>query len=1099
MQAMSEALQFKVLGPMSVTHHGAPLLVRAQLQRRLLAALLARSDRVVTVKALADAVWGDAPPHHARSTLLVYLHRLRRALGTDRRIVREPTGYRILVTADDFDAKSFEAMSAAAKDSRSKGRLEQSAEQYSRVLELWRGEPYADVPPLGPVASEVLRLSEQRSLVHQESLEVRLDLGLHASVIGEFEALALDHPFRERLTALRAVALYRAGRQAEALQVLCESRATLREEMGIDPGPLFQRVHDAILHRDERLDTVSTDSIEGRWSPSATRIDVRSPAVVTPHELPADVAAFTGRESELREFEAARLGEKEEGIDPSPIIVISGMAGVGKTASAIHWSRRIADDYPGGQLFLDLRGYSAVPALRPIEALAAMLRSLGLTDDQVPADTDRAAARLRTETSGRQMLILLDNARSAEQITPLLPGGPGSLVVVTSRNRLGDLLARHGGAHLALAPLNTEEAVMLLKSLLRLPRSAPSAEIGRLAHRCSYLPLALRIAAANLAHRPQSVSEYIDLLSTGDPLAALQIGDSPEATVKATFDRSYTAQPDEVRRMFRVLGYAPVGSLSIDALAAVAGGGRAAAERAAARLVNANMANRDDRGRLSLHDLVRDYANGLADDGGPRYAEVVERLAAWYLETAEAASGLRYPNNARLLHHDDTRDSPRFDTPKAAAQWLEDEREQLVTIARYTAERGPGSVSWRLADALRAHSWATMDSVDFLALADAALNGARRERNVHGEAAAELCASTAYAKTHDFAKTVAHAERAAELSRRIGWTSGQASAHHNMTLMCWLTGRLDVALEHGEAALAINRAHGRLRGQSVNLGALGAVHGSLGELRRKVRLYSEGLGIAERIGDAPLRATHLRGLLSAAIELGDLKGAELHLDRIMRIEADTGHGELTPYTTASLAELCSALGEHEDALPYAEMVVRDGEARGDRRQEAGGLIAITSALNMLRRHSEAVDTADRALRAVGSDFKGDEISALVERAIGRIGLGRTEAALADASSALVLAREGGYRIREGLALNVQAAAALRLGETVRARERAGRAADLLHPIGHVAGESWSLWLLGAVARAEGDEATARRYRWRVEQAYSRMGAPVPSRFGVGAR
>ncbi|MCD0445737.1 AAA family ATPase [Glycomyces sp. A-F 0318] len=1094
---MSDTLQFKVLGPMAVARGDEPLLVRAPLQRRLLAALLTGSGQVVTVESLAEAIGGETPPDNARNALMVYLHRLRRTLGAAHRIVREPAGYRILVTADDFDAKAFEESSAAARSERGKGRLDRAAESYSRAMGLWRGEPYADVPSLGPVAAEALRLGGLRSLVHQESLEVRLDLGMHATVTGEFEDLAREHPFRERLTALRAVALYRSGRQAEALQVCRESRKALREEMGIDPGPLLQRVHDAILHRDERLETVSTASVEGDWAPPAgPRIEVRPPAAATPRELPADVAAFTGREGELRELEAARLGDAAEGIPPASIVVISGMAGVGKTASAVHWSRRIADDYPDGQLFLDLRGHSAVPTLRPIEALAAMLRSLGLADDEVPADADQAAARLRTETADRRMLVLLDNAWSAEQVAPLLPSGPGSLVVVTSRNHLGDLLARHGGFHLALRPLAEDEAVALLKSLLRLPRSARSTDIGELARRCGHLPLALRIAAANLAHHPQGVVEYTDRLATGDPLAALQIGDSPEAAVRATFDRSYAAQTEDARRLFRMLGLAPVGSLCVGALAAVTAADPAAAEAAATQLVNANMANRDTRGRLSLHDLVRDYANGLTDPGDPPRTETLKRLFTWYLEAADAASASRYPANARLLHPEPVEGAPRFDAPKEATRWLEDEREQLIAIARYAAEHGHGSVAWRLADALRAHAWAAMDSVDFLALGHAALIGAREDGSARGEAVAELCISTAYTKARDFAEVVEHAERAAELSERIGWVAGQASSLHNMTLACWLLGRLEVAIERGEAALAINRAHGRLRGQSVNLGALGAVYGTLGDPRRKVRLRAEGLRIAERIGDAQLRRSHLCGLVAATVELGDLDRAERHMDEVMRIEAASGNGELSPLAAGSLAELYAALGKHEDALPYAEMVVRAGRASGDRRHEAEGLVAVAYSLNLLGRHTAAVDAVEQALGSVRSDLKGTEINALVQRGVALIGLGRFEDARADASTALGLALDGGYRVCEGMALNVEAEAALRDGRIASAAGPAARAADLLRAAAHLAGESWSLWIMSAIAEAKGDKVTASRYRQRVKRAYTRMGAPAPSRFDI---
>jgi tetratricopeptide (TPR) repeat protein len=318
-----------------------------------------------------------------------------------------------------------------------------------------------------------------------------------------------------------------------------------------------------------------------------------------------------------------------------------------------------------------------------------------------------------------------------------------------------------------------------------------------------------------------------------------------------------------------------------------------------------------------------------------------------------------------------------------------------------------------------------------------------------------------------------------------------------MTLACWLIGRPQIALEHGTAALEINRAHGRRRGQSVNLGALSSVYGMLGDLRLKVLLRREALRIADEIGDVRLRESHLCGLVSASVELGDLAAAERHMDEVMRIETASGRGELTPLATGSLAELYAGLGKHEDALPYAEAVARAGVAGCDRRHESDGLVAVAFSLNRLERHAEAVDAADRALRSVKTDLKGTEILALIERAIGRLGLGQVEAARRDASSALGMAREVGDRIREGLALNALAEAALRLEETVLAREHAERARDLLRPIGHFAGGTWSLWLLGAVAHAEGDEAASQRYQREVEDAYAQAELPLPSRYDVG--
>lgn len=1080
MQSGPEALRFRVLGPVEASLDGEPLLLRAPLQRKLLASLLSRSGQAVSADALIDAIWAEQPPDQARKALLVCLHRLRRSLRDPERIILEPAGYRLRLTADDFDAAAFAEHLAAARRERSAKRLEQSAARYEQALRLWRGSAYADMADFSLVAAEAARLDDARLRADRELLEVRLDLGSHDAVLGDLEALARAHPFRERLIALRMLALHRAGRQAEALAVYRESRKVLGEELGVDPGRLVQRMHEAVLRGDDQLASVSTESLDGTWVPLAeNKIEA---AAAVPRELPADVIGFTGRDGELRELESARLGDADDGLPASPVVVISGMAGVGKTASAVHWAHRIADDYPDGQLFLNLRGYSALPALQPIGALTAMLRSLGLDSGQVPAETDEAAARLRTETAGKRMLILLDNAESAEQVLPLLPGGSRSLVIVTSRNRLGELMTRHGAFRLDLAPLTPDEATRLLKALLRIPRSSDRPELDELARSSGYLPLALRLAAAN---------------RTGAHPAA-PVDGGPHAALKATFDGSYRALPEDARRMLRLFGVAPVRSLAIEAAAVMADMPTAAAERAVEQLVHAHMVNRDGRGRLYLHDLIRDYAEDLTGADDPVSAAALDRLFGWYLDTALAACRARYPGYARLSDHERAGDLPPLGDAAQAARWLDDERENLVAVARYIGEHDRGSVAWKLADALRSHGWAAMSAPDFLALGRAALQGAQRDGSARGAAVAELCMTTAYFKARDFTDAVRHAERAIELARRIGWDEGQAAAHHTMMLACWQIGRLRTSLEHGEAALAMNRAGGRLRAATVNLGALGGIHVALGELRHALRLREEAWRLAEESGDVRIQAMRLGRLASTALDLGQVGAAQEYLNRAVDIEVNVLKGPISAATADIAAELSSILGKHDDALVYAETVLRDAERQYDRANEADGLITVAAVLNRLGRHAEAVAAAAQALRIAEVDLTGLRIKALIERAIGRIGLGEPDAATADADAALGMARAGEYRIDEGMALNLLAEARLHRGEAGGARELAGQALDIHRTAEHCTGQSWSLWIMGAAARLNGDLVATERYWREVEEIYAAMGAPVPSRFTMSS-
>ncbi|MFB9660931.1 BTAD domain-containing putative transcriptional regulator [Glycomyces mayteni] len=1025
MQADTEALRFGVLGPLEVTR-GGPLPLRGPLQRRLLAALLARAGRPVPVEDLTEAMWDARPPRDARNAFLVCLHRLRRALGEPERIALGPSGYRIDVSESDFDAAVFAARTAAARRDRAAGRLDTAADEYAAAERLWRGDAYEGLADTGPLRDAAARLGEDRLLARQEHLETRLDLGDHDAAAAELADLARAHPYRERLAALRMLALHRAGRRAESLHVYREARAALADGLGIDPGPLLQRLHEAVLRDDDRLGGLAAATLDGTWTPMArNRTEPRAAARTVPRELPAEAAGFTGRAAELRDLDAARTGSDADGIPPAPLIALTGMAGVGKTATAVHWARRIAADYPDGQLYLNLRGRTALPPLAPAEALAALLRSLGRTGDQVPADPDEAAARLRTATAGRRLLVLLDDAESAAQIAPLLPAGPGSLVIATSRDRLDDL-APHGAHRLRLAPLAPADATALLKALMRLPRAADRPDLADLARAAGYLPLALRLAAAN-PDRPGA----------------------PAEGVAAVFDRSYRALPEDARRILRLLAPVPVRSLSTEAAGVLAGLDPTAADTAAERLVHAHMANRDPRGRLVLHDLIRDHARGLADPA--ERAAALDRLHHWYLDRADAACRTRHPGYARLPGP--ARTAP--DTPEQAARWLDGERDELVAVARTAS----GETAWRLADILRGHAWAELGAADFLALGQAALHHA--DGSLPGEAAAELCMSTAYVKSRDFTDAARHAERAADRARRLGWDFGEASARHNLALATWNLGRPRTARDHGEAALAMNRAAGRTRAASVNLGALAVIAADLGEPRTGHRLLTEALALAETAGDTALAASHLRGLAAVSIALGDVPAAARALDRVTAIEVGAGERELGASTAAFLADLCAAQGRHEDALAYADMVVRQADLRGDRASKAIGLAAAAAALNGAGRHEEAVAAAAQVLGLVRGELASTRIRALVERSAARIALGAADAAEADAAQLLALAEDGGYRTAEAMARNLTAEVRLLRGDADGARALAESARDAHRAAGHRAGEEWSLRVLGA--------------------------------------
>ncbi|GAB3995876.1 hypothetical protein GCM10029992_14290 [Glycomyces albus] len=442
---MAELFDFMALGPLEIRlgdRRGPHL---APMRRRLLAVLLARAGRQVTVDELSDAVWSGAPPRSAASTLLVHVHRLRQALGDPERIHRDPSGYRIAVSAEEFDVLRFNELYHRARSQRAETKPEAAVESLERALALWRGEPYADIEPSRQITVAIERLTEQRLIARQALQEALLDAGRHHEAIASLTELADAHPYVERISALLMLALYRAGRQAESLEVYRKRRAAMVDSLGVEPGSLMRRVHEAVLRSDDRLENVATGTLDRRWEPMSTPPVEAAAPVAVPRELPRAPDRLVGRDAELGTLD--RLAESE----PAPLALITGMGGVGKTALALHWAHRWADRFPDGQLFLDLRGDDPGSALRPIDALKALLSSLGVPAAGIPLDADQAAARFRTRTGDRRMLVVLDNAAAAEQVRPLLPGGSGCLALVTSRHRLAGLTVRDGGDRLPSA------------------------------------------------------------------------------------------------------------------------------------------------------------------------------------------------------------------------------------------------------------------------------------------------------------------------------------------------------------------------------------------------------------------------------------------------------------------------------------------------------------------------------------------------------------------------------------------------------------------------------------------------------------------------
>src|SRR6266536_3076989 len=598
----------------------------------------------------------------------------------------------------------------------------------------------------------------------------------------------------------------------------------LGEALGLD-GPARARFDAAAHHPDHGAGPVQPAAVA--WSAAG---------LVVPAQLPADVAGFTGRGREV------------------VISAIAGAAGVGKTALAVHWAHRVRGRFDG-QLYVDLHGYTPGSPLSPLQALAGLLGALGVAADRIPVEVEQAAGLYRSLLAERRVLVVLDNARSAEQVRPLVPGSPGCVVVVTSRDRLGGLVASHGARRLTLEVLAPEEAVGLLAQIVGLDRVRAEPEAAaRLAEVCGLLPLALRVAAANLTGQPSDhpIAGYLARLGAGNRLAELAVDGDPQAAVRTAFDCSYGVLDADARRLFGLLGLLPGPDFTSAAAAALAGVLVGRAGGVLERLAGAHLVEPRGAGRFGLHDLLRLYARQRSEqeEGVLERRQALDRLLGWYLQTADAADRLVSPEMLRLpLPTADPGLPPAsFDGRADALGWLDAERPNLVSATRHAAAHGPRPVAWLLADVLRGYFWGGRHMVDWLAVANAALCAADADGDPQARAAARRNLGLAYYFLGDYVRAAEHHTGALALARQAGWVEGEAATLGNLAMVHTELGHLRQAADHHARALALNRQIGSKAGQAIALGNLGHASLRMGTLQRAVDQLTQALALAREIG-----------------------------------------------------------------------------------------------------------------------------------------------------------------------------------------------------------------------------------------------------------
>ncbi len=871
--------RFGLLGPLLIEGVARPIELPAPKLRVVLAALLLHADRGVTLEYLIDALWDDAPPASARVTVRGHVKRLRHALRPElsARLGTTPSGYRMSVRPGELDSQAFASAYRRGRELAEAEHWPGAARVLAESLALWRGEPLSDVASVALRRDEAPALTEQRLDAWERRITAELHLARHRELVPELLQLVTAYPLREALCASLMLALHRCGRTADALDVYRRARERLIDEIGMEPGFALSTLHRQILDDDPRL---------------------QSPALATPtasagragvFQLPAGIDDLTGRDAVSDQ--ACALARPAP--DRHPLVVISGVGGVGKTALAVHVACRLRDAYPDGQLYLHLRG-SGPAALSPGDALGQLLRGID-TSGSMPETVDERSARFRSLIAHRRLLILLDDARSAAQVRPLLAGTPNCAVIVTSRSRLVGLEAAR---RVDLEPLPPDAAQALVIRILGAGRAGSEQQAVRaLTELCGNLPLALRIVAARLVSRPQwMVRDMVSRL--GDRRQRLNELLADDLNVRATFELTYSALAPEQAQAFRLLAASDLTDLSVRACAALTDLLLGPAEMMAEGLVDLHLLESTRPRRYHMHDLVRLFALEKVEPD-PSRPSAVDRLHHGYRSVLRSAAQFTRPGLVAADDGDPCRD---FADADAARTWLDDEYPNVVTLIVEAAREAGSSVEV---------------ATEML-------------RDIQGR----LRAGGHWPEWQLAAQAVLEAADRAE-DRRAALT-----AHQHLGQLATLRGRLDDADDALHRALSLARdLHDQIAEASV-LNRLGLLEFARSCAAAAIACHEEAYRISSAIGHPRGAYTALTNLAQCRIADNDPAGAIDSIRTGLTLAEQAGDEEAVTLLLHHNGNAQAALGRHDDAIRSHLRTLALIRRLGQREGEAHTLISL---------------------------------------------------------------------------------------------------------------------------------------------------------------
>lgn len=933
-------VEFRLLGEVEAAVDGTPVTIGFAQLRCLLAVLLVEANHVVSIDQLLDRAWRPHRlPRHPRGAVHQRIALVRKALATvpGVAVTTHPAGYRLVVDPQLVDLHRFRTLGEQA---RARGHDDHAVTSFAQALGLWRGDPLAGVTDTAWVGSVRTTLLQQRHAVELDLTDIQLRRGQHAGLLAELSDRVERHPLDERLAGQFLLALYRSGRQADALARYDQLRRDLADELGVHPSPPLRQLYQRILHAAPDLAVPAA-----RTEPATTPV---------PRQLPAPPRPFTGRAAELARLDALLDDQPDTG-GTLVISAIGGTGGIGKTWLALHWAHTRLDRFPDGQLHVDLRGFD--PAGQPVPLVTAVrgfLDGLGVDPATIPVDPDAQVRLYRSLVAGKRMVIVLDNARDTGHVSPLLPGSPTCTVLVTSRRHLGGLVTAHGAHCVDLDVIPEREARDLLTRHLGHDRVAAEPEaVDELVACCAGLPLALGIVAARATRHPGFPLAVLadELRDRSGRLDALDPGD-PQTAVRTVLSWSHHALSDAAGIAFGLLSLAPGPDIGLPAAAGLLAQPPGATRALLNELENAWLVQQHAPGRYRMHDLVRLHATEYAAqqlDPAERDT-ALRRVLGFYLHIAHAADRLldsRRPA-VRLEARAPGADPHEPQDMSAAMAWFETEHANLVAAQRAALDHGRHSWVWQLAwvlttfHARRGHrqddlsAWrAAVDAAAHLpdlaaARAHRYLGRAQTELDRHDDASRHLHRALALAERHrdtaeqalahhqlarawerreDNSRALEHATRALALCRALGRPAWEANALNGVGWHASRLGDYDTARAHCQAALALHRRHHDPSGEADTLDSLGYIDHQTGHHDRAVDHYRQALTLFRRLGNTYESAATLDRLGHPYVALGR-------------------HGQ-AQVVWREAAELYGAHGRESDAAQVRQRLAALGERAGE--------------------------------------------------------------------------------------------------------------------------------------------------------------------------